>query len=77
MVASACLWGGPSAATFSKVAGAETERICTHHARSTRTKYTHEVHARGKRNENGGKGKCAHFAGTVRIYAGNKKVVID
>ena len=43
MVASACLWGGPSAATFSKVAGAETERICTHHARSTRTKYTHEV----------------------------------
>ena len=71
MVASACLWGGPSAATFSNVAGTETERICTHHARSTRTRYTHEVH--GMKIEK--KGKCAQFAETVRIYAGNDKKV--
>jgi hypothetical protein len=71
MVASACLWGGPSAATFSNVAGTETERICTHHARSTRTRYTHEVHGmKIERKEN-----VRNSQKTIQIYAGNDKKV--
>ena len=39
--------------------------------KSTRTRYTHEVH--GMKIEK--KGKCAQFAETVRIYAGSDKKV--